>query len=85
MNRKEFTCLILIIFPLILTAALSPLEEGERLFIENKPDEALPLLLEALNADSANEKIYLYLGVIYEQLDLPEKDYRKGMELVSIK
>jgi tetratricopeptide (TPR) repeat protein len=44
------------------------LEKGEALFIQNQPREAEPLLESALNDDPANEKIYLYLGIVYQQL-----------------
>ncbi|GEM_PF-2689868 len=44
------------------------LEKGEALFIQNQPREAEPLLESALGDDPSNEKIYLYLGIIYQQL-----------------
>jgi tetratricopeptide (TPR) repeat protein len=53
--------------------ALSLFEEGEKLFMQNKPEEAKKVLEAALAEDSDNEKIYLYLGIIYEQLDNNEK------------
>jgi tetratricopeptide (TPR) repeat protein len=43
-------------------------EKGEALFVQNHPREAEPLLESALNDDPSNEKIYLYLGIIYQQL-----------------
>jgi tetratricopeptide (TPR) repeat protein len=43
-------------------------EKGEALFIQNQPREAEPLLESALNDDPSNEKIYLYLGIVYQQL-----------------
>jgi tetratricopeptide (TPR) repeat protein len=48
-------------------------EKGEALFVQNKPQDAQPLLESALNEDPANEKIYLYLGIIYQQLGDPQK------------
>ncbi len=61
---------------LILTLALALpafsasafLERGETLFIQNQPKDAAPLLESALSDDPSNEKIYLYLGIIYQQL-----------------
>ena len=53
--------------------SLSFFEEGERLFLENKPAEALEMLEAALAEGSENEKLYLYLGIIYEQLGMHEK------------
>ncbi|MCK4542719.1 MAG: tetratricopeptide repeat protein [Spirochaetales bacterium] len=51
----------------------SYLEQGEEYFMSNRPEEALPLLEVALNADPGNEKIYLYLGIVYEQLNQRDK------------
>ena len=48
-------------------------EKGEALFVQNKPRIAQPLLESALNEDPTNEKIYLYLGIIYQQLGDPQK------------
>ncbi len=80
MNRKRTdiprTFLwILVIFLTVLpcVSALSFFEEGEKLFLENKPMEALVMLEAALAEKSSNEKIYLYLGIIYEQLGQHEK------------
>ena len=43
-------------------------EKGEELFLENKPDQAVLLLETALTQEPENGTIYLYLGIIYEQL-----------------
>lgn len=48
-------------------------DKGEALFVQNKPRDAQPLLESALNEDPSNEKIYLYLGIIYQQLGDPQK------------
>jgi tetratricopeptide (TPR) repeat protein len=48
-------------------------DKGERLFVQNKPRDAQPLLESALNDDPSNEKIYLYLGIIYQQLGDPQR------------
>jgi tetratricopeptide (TPR) repeat protein len=60
----------------LLTAALlslTSLQQGEQLFLENKPREALPHLEKALYENPQEEKIYLYLGIVYEQLGDSEK------------
>ncbi len=63
----------------LLMAALSAFgasvffEQGEALFVQNKPRDAQPLLESALNDDPSNEKVYLYLGIIYQQLGDPQK------------
>ncbi|UCF97229.1 MAG: tetratricopeptide repeat protein [Spirochaetaceae bacterium] len=53
--------------------SLSSLQQGEQLFLENKPREALPHLEKALYENPQEEKIYLYLGIVYEQLNDTEK------------
>ncbi len=62
---------------LFATAALFGTSEffdkGEALFVQNKPQDARPLLESALNDDPSNEKTYLYLGIIYQQLGDPQK------------
>ncbi len=49
-------------------AASAFFDKGEALFMQNKPADARPLLESALGDDPANEKTYLYLGIIYQQL-----------------
>jgi tetratricopeptide (TPR) repeat protein len=60
-----------LIAALLLT--LTSLQQGEQLFLENKPKEALPYLEKALYENPQEEKIYLYLGVVYEQIGDTEK------------
>lgn len=55
------------------TSAFSLFEEGERLFLENKPEEAAKMLEAAAAEDPENEKIYLYLGIIYEGMGKHEE------------
>lgn len=67
-----------IVCALILAAAAAfgasqLFEKGEQLFVQNKPQDARPLLESALTDDPSNEKIYLYLGIIYQQLGDPQK------------
>ena len=51
-------------------SAISPsFEQGEDLFLHDRPLEAQPLLQQAILEDPANELAYLYLGVAYEQLE----------------
>jgi len=61
-------------------------DKGEALFVQNKPQDAQPLLENALNDDPANEKIYLYLGIIYQQLGDPQKAIdvlKKGLNMAT--
>jgi len=43
-------------------------EQGTRLFMENKPQEAVPLLELASRETGADERVFIYLGVAYQQL-----------------
>jgi tetratricopeptide (TPR) repeat protein len=42
-------------------------ERGTRLFMENKPQEAIPVLEMAVRETGVDEKLHLYLGVAYQQ------------------
>jgi tetratricopeptide (TPR) repeat protein len=67
-----------------LLLQLGALQEGEKLFLENRPKEALPLLEQALSESPDNERLYLYLGIVYEQLENPEKSIqvmRRGLNV----
>lgn len=49
------------------------LEKGEQLYLENRFQEALPVLESAMVQHPQNERIYLYLGTVYEELGMYEK------------
>lgn len=69
-----------------LLLAISSLDEAEKLFLENKPGEALPALEAALYEDPQNEKIYLYLGIVYAQLGDAEQSLqimRRGLNVAQ--
>jgi len=69
-----------------LLLGLTSLQEGERLFLENKPQAALPFLEKALYEDPQEEKIYLYLGIVYEQMQSTEKSIqimRRGLNVAT--
>ncbi len=78
---------ILLEFLFVFSAfAVSYLEQGEQLFLQNKPQEAKILFEKALAEEPKNEKIYLYLGIVYEQLDLNEEAIsimEKGLEYAN--
>jgi tetratricopeptide (TPR) repeat protein len=44
-------------------------ERGEELFMNNKPGEALIYLENSIVEDPSHVKAYLYLGIVYEQLN----------------
>ena len=52
---------------------LSALQDGEKLFLQNRPKEAQPLLEQALYENPDDERLYLYLGIVYQQLGNPDK------------
>ena len=59
-------------------------KQGEELFMQNKPREALPLFEAALQKEPRNERLYLYLGAAYEQLKNGEKAIgvlKRGLEV----
>jgi tetratricopeptide (TPR) repeat protein len=62
-----------------LVLSLSSLQQGEQLYLENKPREALPHLERALYENPQNEKIYLYLGIVYEQIG----DTKKSIQILK--
>ncbi|MBN1412018.1 MAG: tetratricopeptide repeat protein [Spirochaetales bacterium] len=72
---KYFTVATLFIFTSVLTMA-SPLEDAEKLLLENKFKEAQPLLEQALLREPDNEKIYLYLGRVYEHFGKYDKAFQ---------
>jgi len=55
------------------TARSEDFARGEELFMQNKPEEALPFLERAFTKDETNLEGSLYLAMSYEQLDRFEK------------
>ncbi|NOY09989.1 MAG: tetratricopeptide repeat protein [Spirochaetes bacterium] len=89
MFKSRAVFLLTVFFGILFAAPLfasSYLTQGEKLFLDNKPEEALPLMEAALNEEPNNEKIYLYLGIIYEQLnnlDKSSKILRRGLNVAK--
>jgi tetratricopeptide (TPR) repeat protein len=70
-----------------LPAASALFDKGSALFVQNKPAEARPLLEEALAADPSNETVYLYLGIVYQQLGDPDKAItvlKRGLNIATL-
>ncbi len=42
-------------------------KEGEKLFRENNPSQAIPLLYQASQQSQVNPKVFIYLGLCYQQ------------------
>jgi tetratricopeptide (TPR) repeat protein len=67
-------------------AAGSAFDEGERLFRENKPAQAAPLLEKAVLDSGVDERAWLYLALSYQQLgrlDEASATLRKGLGQAS--
>lgn len=61
-------------------------ERGIKLFMENKPQEAVAVLELASKEPAAEEKLFLYLGIAYQQLgkwDEAIASFRKGLAKAS--
>lgn len=48
-------------------------ERGQDLFMQNSPEQAVAMLQSALQQEPTNDKIYLYLGICYDQLGQRDK------------
>jgi tetratricopeptide (TPR) repeat protein len=69
MKEKQFF-FISILFLLYTTLfAQDNFTEGESLFLRNKPQDALGFLEAAVTAQNAPLQAFLYLGMVYQQLD----------------
>ncbi|RPJ08792.1 MAG: hypothetical protein EHM28_03310 [Spirochaetaceae bacterium] len=71
MTKRLILAFLIMIFALsALHAQATPtaFDLGEKYWVENKPEEAKIQFEAALVRDNRNEKIYYYLGIIYEQL-----------------
>jgi tetratricopeptide (TPR) repeat protein len=73
MYPKSTVFFVIFLFIAVSSYSLNSFEQGEALFLENKPEEAMLYLENALAKEPSNEKIYYYLGYIYEQLDQHQK------------
>ncbi len=68
MLKRAAVFLIALLAGLPAFSASTFFQRGEELFVRNQPRDAEPLLESALKDDPSNEKIYLYLGIVYQQL-----------------
>ncbi len=76
MKNKPIFLILLFIVPFInLSAQENMLEKGEKLFMENKPVEAIPVLTASLSQFPDNDKTYMMLGIAYSQT----KNYEKAV------
>jgi tetratricopeptide (TPR) repeat protein len=76
---RRFPLVFFVFLSLFPLFGESPFKRGEELFLQNKPREAAAILESALVQEPRNEKIYLYLGISYEQL----KNHDKAISLMQ--
>jgi len=84
--RSRLTAVLVLLLVAGHAGAATLLEEGERLMLANQLREATVVLEQALRQDSRNETIYLYLGVLYEQLGETARAVavmRNGLDVAS--
>ena len=66
---KTVFCLILSSILVLPLAAQTSFSQGEELFMQNKPQEALKYLEATVSEDPAHVQAFLYLGITYLQLN----------------
>lgn len=64
---KLFLCVFSAVC-LFETAALDYFTEGEALFRQNRPEEAIPLLYQASVQEGSDPRVFIYLGLCYQQV-----------------
>lgn len=83
MRVLRVCCAALWLCVTVLAGAQANFTKGEALFMENKPREAVAYFENAIADDPAHVLAYLYLGVVYEQLDRTDEAiaaYRKILD-----
>lgn len=78
----RFLLILLCLAPCIFGQENTPetlVEQGEELFLQNRMEEARPVLESALRLYPTNEKLYLYLGTIYELFE----EYEQGVKTLQ--
>jgi tetratricopeptide (TPR) repeat protein len=84
-NRMILIVLLFVLafFAPIGAFSLDFFERGEEAFMQNNPDDAIPLLEVAIQNDSQNRRAYMYLGAAYQQLGQYERAvavYRRALD-----
>jgi tetratricopeptide (TPR) repeat protein len=67
MKRTRAICSFLLMGLAFRAFPLDFFAEGQRLFRENKPAEAIPLLYQASLTSGTDPRVYTYLGLCYQQ------------------
>jgi tetratricopeptide (TPR) repeat protein len=79
---RSFLALVVLLSAGAASASASSFDDGERLFRDDKPAEAVPLLEKAVLEPGADERAWLYLALSYQQLgrlDEASAVLRKGV------
>jgi len=66
---KKYFSVLFLFFIAALTFGQTNFTRGSELFMQNKPAEALVFLENSIIEDPAHILAFLYLGIVYEQLD----------------
>ncbi len=66
-NALTLVFLALFVWTALPVSALDYFADGERLFRENKPAEAAPLLYQASLVKGVDPRVFVYLGLCYQQ------------------
>lgn len=84
MPKLRVIVLLLYLSGLVIAVeAQTAFQEGEKYFLNNNPRSAIPLLEQATVQEPRNERIYLYLGIAYEQIgnyDQAIRVLKRGLE-----
>jgi tetratricopeptide (TPR) repeat protein len=79
MLKRLFSIYFLLIFGCTLLNALTSFETAEKLYMNNKIKEALPLLEQVLADEPRNELAYIYLSNCYESLN----EFQKSIDVLE--
>ena len=88
MTKHARMTLFSLLFALCFGAFASDLsEQGSKLFMENKPLEAVSVLELAVKESGADERLHLYLGIAYIQLERYDDAlaaFRRGLSVAVV-
>jgi tetratricopeptide (TPR) repeat protein len=68
MKHFRTVCVLALLVCSFPAFTLDYFADGERLFRENKPAEAIPLLFQASQITGTDPRVYTYLGLCYQQM-----------------
>jgi len=83
---KKFINICLLLFIAVFCYGQANLTRGEELLMQNQPSQALDFLIRAMAEDPSNAVVYLYLGIVYEQLGRTDEAiavYRRALPIAG--